>query len=238
MSSGLVADTIEFSAVDGPGNRFVVFLQGCNLDCVACHNPHTIPLRSDAATRMTVDDLLARIRPAAPFLSGVTVSGGEATLQARFLRELFEALGSDPTTRRLTRFVDTNGDAPRATWDLLHPAMDAAMVDLKALDDATHRRLTGHSNARILSSIRLLSERGQLYEVRLLLAAGTNDSDAELAATASWLSAVDPRMRVKVIGYRAHGVRETAASLVEPTAEQRSRYADVLSASGLLVETV
>jgi pyruvate formate lyase activating enzyme len=120
---GLVTDVIEFSAVDGPGNRFVVFTQGCNLDCVACHNPYTInpcidcgdcvvacpsgalslddagKVLWDAATclggdacidvceydstpkarTLAVTDLVARIRPAAPFLSGVTVSGGEAT---------------------------------------------------------------------------------------------------------------------------------------------------------------
>jgi pyruvate formate lyase activating enzyme len=135
MSSlrGLVADTLEFSAVDGPGNRFVVFLQGCTFDCLACHNPYTINpcvdcgecvdqcpsgaltltpsgvvswnpdeclqgdhchavcryASSPKARHLAVADLIERIRPAAPFLSGVTVSGGEATMQPHFLRALF-----------------------------------------------------------------------------------------------------------------------------------------------------
>ena len=79
--SGLVADTITFSNVDGPGNRFVVFLQGCNFDCVACHNPQTIPGHASVdghrARRMRVDEVVADIRRAAPFISGITVSGGE-----------------------------------------------------------------------------------------------------------------------------------------------------------------
>jgi len=225
---GRLADTIEFSAVDGPGNRFVVFLQGCNLDCLACHNPQTIPV--GGGRPVTVGDLVGQIRRAAPFLSGVTVSGGEATLQAAFVHDLFDAVGADPQLARLTRFLDTNGDADPATWDALDGVLDGAMVDLKALDAATHVRLTGHGNARILESIRHLHARGKLYEVRLLLAAGANDSDEALLATGAWLAGVDPRMRVKVIGYRAHGVRKAAASLVEPTAEQRQHYARALSA--------
>ena len=233
---GLITDIIEFSAVDGPGNRFVVFTQGCNLDCVACHNPYTInpcidcgdcvvscpsgALSLDLAGKvlwdantctggdtciavceydstpkartLAVADVLERLRPAAPFLSGVTVSGGEATQQAGFVRALFAAIKSDPSLARLTCFVDTNGDADQATWDLLDPVLDAAMVDLKCFDDAIHRRMTGSGNERILASIRLLAARGKLHEVRLLLIPGVNDADDLLAATGRWLADVDP----------------------------------------------
>jgi YjjW family glycine radical enzyme activase len=270
VSTGLVTDVIEFSAVDGPGNRFVVFLQGCSFDCVACHNPYTInpcidcgdcvascpsgALWLDAAGKVVWDpatcsggdtciqvcpydstpkartlavaDLVERIRPAAPFLSGITVSGGEATQQPAFLRALFTAVRAE--FPGLTCFVDTNGDADPVTWDLLDPVMDAAMVDLKCLDDRIHQRMTGVSNARVLESIRLLAGRGKLYEARLLFLAGVNDADDLIAETGRWLAAVDPRMRVKVIGFRHHGVRPSAIPLREPTAEQRRHYADVL----------
>jgi pyruvate formate lyase activating enzyme len=269
-TSGLVADVIEFSAVDGPGNRFVVFLQGCTFNCLACHNPYTInpcidcgvcvatcpsgalsidadgKVRWDASTctggdtcievcphdstpkarPLAVADLLDRIRPAVPFLSGITVSGGEATRQPVFVRDLFAAVRAE--FGRLTCFVDTNGDTDPATWDLLDPVMDAAMVDLKCVDDDLHRRLTGASNAPVLASIRELAARGKLFEVRLLLVAGVNDSDELLARTGQWLAGVDPRLRVKVIGYRDHGVRPSPVPLREPTAAQRAHYADVL----------
>jgi pyruvate-formate lyase-activating enzyme len=110
--------------------------------------------------------------------------------------------------------------------------MDAAMIDLKCLDDELHVRLTGKSNAQVLATIELLAARGKLHEVRLLLMAGLNDSDELLARTGRWLAGIDPTMRVKVIGYRAHGVRPSAVPLVEPTAEQREHYADVLRAEG------
>ena len=271
-SRGLVTDVIEFSAVDGPGNRFVVFLQGCTFDCLACHNPYTInpcldcgdcvvtcpsgalsvdgsgKVRWDAATctggdtclevcphdaspkarTLAVADLLDRIRPAAPFLSGITVSGGEATRQPAFVRDLFAAVRAE--FGRLTCFVDTNGDTEPATWDLLDPVMDAAMVDLKCLDDDLHRRLTGASNAPVLESIRLLADRGKLYEVRLLLMDGMNDSDDLLIRTGQWLADVDPGLRVKVIGYRAHGVRPSPVPLREPSPQRRAHYADLLRA--------
>lgn len=225
---GEVAGTIEFSSVDGPGNRFVVFLQGCNLNCLFCHNPQTIPRRGGRTT--SVDDLLTKIRLAAPFLSGVTVSGGEATQQPEFLRDLFVALAGDPATRHLTRFIDTNGDAYPEVWDYLEPVYDGAMVDLKAIDNDLHRRLTGHGNERILRSIRLLAQRGRLHEVRLILAAGTNDSDEILRSTGEWLASVDPRMRIKVNTYRHHGVRRAARGLVSPSDEDRERYSVRLSA--------
>lgn len=273
-STGLLTDVIEFSAVDGPGNRFVVFTQGCNFNCLACHNPYTInpcidcglcvdtcpsgALGLDASGHITWDatvcagsdiciatcpydstpkarttevaGLLARIRRAAPFLSGVTVSGGEATQQAGFVRDLFAAVKAE--IPRLSCFVDSNGAAPASTWDLLDPVMDAAMIDLKCFDDEIHRRLVGSSNAEVLESIRLLAGRGKLHEVRLLLVSGQNDADDLLARTGAWLALVDRRLRVKVIGFRHHGVRPSTVPLLEPSAEQREHYADVLRREG------
>ena len=274
--TGLITDVIEFSAVDGPGNRFVVFTQGCNLDCVACHNPYTINPCIDCgdcvvvcpsgalsqnragtvlwdagrctggdicidvceydstpkAQTLAVAEVVERIRPAAPFLSGVTISGGEATQQAGFVQALFTAIKADPGLARLTCFVDTNGDADAGVWESLDPVMDAAMVDLKCLDEAIHRRMTGSGNERILASIRLLAAVGKLYEVRLLLLPGVNDADELLAATGRWLSDVDPRMRVKVIGFRRHGVRPSPIPLRETSTGQRAHYAKVLRSCG------
>lgn len=218
--SGLVADTITFSSVDGPGNRFVVFMQGCNFDCLACHNPQTIPgsgmVDDHHAQRVTVDQLVERIRVAAPFLSGVTVSGGEPTQQPEFVRQLFTAIKSDPTLARLACFVDSNGDCEPEVWQSLAPVMDGAMIDLKCIDPQIHRALTGHSNDRVLASIRLLHAVGLLYEVRLLVVAGLNDDHELMHRTAEWLAAVDPHMRVKLIGFRGHGVRPHDPPLVEP----------------------
>ncbi len=231
--TGFVADTVSFSSVDGPGNRFVVFLQGCNFDCIACHNPQTIPghgpVEGFHPQHMGVDDLLQQIRRAAPFISGITASGGEATQQSGFVRSLFAAVKADPELGRLTCFVDSNGACDMTVWDSLMPVMDGAMIDLKSLDPGTHEQMTGADNARVLASIRHLQQLGLLYEVRLLLMAGVNDDPDLLRATGEWLAAVEPGLRVKVIGFRAHGVREHEPPLVEPTRHALDAAAEILA---------
>lgn len=230
---GLVADVVRFSWVDGPGNRFVVFFQGCTLNCLACHNPHTIPEATPRARVVEAAGLVDEVRPLAPFLSGVTVSGGEATLQAPFVRAFFDALAADDGLPRLTRFVDSNGDAPADVWRSLLPVTDGVMLDLKALDPAVHRSLTGSDNDRVLSSIRQVAASGKLYEVRLLLVPGTNDDPATLRATTRWLLDIDPDIRVKVIGFRRHGVRAAAQHWPEPGPRRLEQYREQLLGLGV-----
>jgi YjjW family glycine radical enzyme activase len=262
--------------VDGPGNRFVLFLQGCNFNCINCHNPYTIascnscglcvepcpeaalffaddltvvvdwsactlcdvcidvcPYDSTPlATEVTVGEMLDQIRETARFLSGVTVSGGEATLQAEFVAELFAAIKADPELSRLTTMVDSNGAAPRAVWDLLAPVMDGAMIDLKALDPKTHLRLTGCENDAVLESIRYLAKVGKLYEVRLLIVPGYNDDPATMIETVAWLRDVDPEMRIKVIGFRSHGVRPEMSYLVDADPATIAALGDIALAAG------
>lgn len=273
---GVTSGLIPCSLVDGPGARFVAFLQGCGFDCAACHNPYTIGVCDDCGAcldacaegalsvrggrvtwdpdrcvgcdacvaacptdatpktrRWTPEALAQRVREAAPFLSGVTVSGGEATGQAAFVVAFFRALAADPRCARLTRFVDSNGDADLATWASLAPWMDAAMIDLKAFDDDLHRRLTGRSVDRVRRSIAWLAEQELLHEVRMLIVPGRNDAPELLDRTAAWLAATAPGVPVKVIGFRRHGVRERARAWPEPRPEQLAVAAERLRAGGV-----
>jgi pyruvate formate lyase activating enzyme len=228
-----LADVVPFSWVDGPGNRFVVFTQGCPFDCLACHNPGTIAPLGPQTRHTTVAALLTEIRLAEPYLEGVTVSGGEATAQWRFVRDLFTAIRSDRVLGRLTTYVDTNGHALPRVWDALLPVTDGFMVDLKALDPHVHRLLTGRGNQLVLDSIRHLHDHDRLAEVRLLLVPGFNDSDDQLARTGAWLAALDPRTRVVVIGFRRHGVRAAFADVPEAGAGLLERARQILAAAGL-----
>lgn len=228
-----VADHLPFTWVDGPGNRIVFFFQGCNFDCTACHNPQTIPLESVHAHTWSVDDMLQRVRESMPYITGVTVSGGEATLQHEFLLELFTRIRTEVEFSRLTTFIDSNGHVTRDVWDALAPVTDGVMLDLKAFDDTLHHELTGQSNALVLDSIRYLADRGLLYETRLMLVPGVNDSDAQLHDIGTWLMGVDPEMRVKINHFHAHGTRAAARDWPEADDARRDRNRAALTAAGV-----
>lgn len=232
--AGLLAGVEPCSFVDGPGCRFVAFFQGCTFDCLACHNPATIPLRRVGAARWwPLPDLLDAVREQAPFLSGVTASGGECTAQLPFLRAFLAGVKADPDLAGLSTLVDTNGDAPPHAWDALAPVMDGAMVDLKCLDDATHRLLTGRGNRTVLASIRTLAALDRLHEVRLLVVPHVNDDPSVLLATADWVQAVRPGIRVVVIGFRHAGTRGLARRFAEATADDVDRAVAVLGSAGV-----
>jgi pyruvate formate lyase activating enzyme len=228
---GRIAGTLTSSLVDGPGNRFVVFCQGCNLDCLACHNPTTIPGWSRTANLRSVDDLLAEVHRVAPFLSGITVSGGEPTLQLDFLVALLTRVKAD--LPRLTTLVDSNGTLGVEGWERLGPCLDGAMIDLKAADADLHRRLTGHGNAAVIESLRWLARHGLLAEVRLLVIPGVTDTPAHLARYAEVIGGIDPEVRLRLMGFRHRGVRAAGRRWREAVAEDLDRVAETLRRHGL-----
>ena len=229
-----VADVIQFSWVDGPGNRFVLFLQGCNFNCLACHNPQTIPLQTPLAKDYSVGDVLEKIRQSLPYITGVTVSGGEATVQHEFLFDLFVAIKAAPDLKHLTTFIDSSGNAEKHVWEILLPVTDGVMLDLKVLNNVKHLELTSSSNTAVLETLKFLASRGKLYEVRLLLIPGQNDSNEELRETAQWLLHVDAAVRVKINSFMTHGVRASSMAWAEVTDEDRLRYRQVLMEEGIL----
>lgn len=238
MSStlGLVANTQAFSAVDGPGSRFVLFMQGCNFDCIACHNPSTIdrcPIDSPDVERMTVGGVIERLLRTAPFVGGITVTGGEPTLQLDFLVDLFTAVKSDPLLGHLTTLVDTNGTLAVAGWERLAPVMDGAMVDLKAATPDLHHHLTRAGNTRVVESIRWLDKQSKLAEVRLLVIEGVTDTPDELEAWAGAIREIDPAMPVRVLGFRHLGTRRPAREWPETSPQTLLAVVEALRHHGL-----
>ncbi|RYH10916.1 YjjW family glycine radical enzyme activase [Tropicimonas sp. IMCC6043] len=271
-----VSRLLPFSCVDGPGNRLVLFLQGCNFACVTCHNPHTrghcngcgdcipacttgaltledgaivfdaarctgcddclaaCPISANPMVReMTVGDVLYILRDRRAFLDGITLSGGEATVQAKFVAALFRAIKEDPSLSGLSCMIDSNGYLAGTGWARLLPWTDGVMLDIKAMDPDTHRRLTGKDNARVLESARLLYRAGRLAELRFLVVPGITDAEREVAALAEFVRALDTRLRLRLNAFRTHGVTGPAASW--PTSDRATieRVADRLSQAGL-----
>ena len=224
---GLLADVVRFSWVDGPGNRFAVFFQGCNLDCLACHNPHTMPLQHAAGPRGHRRRARRRGAPART----VPLRRHRRPAARRRCRPPFVARAGSPrcaTTPpppRLTRYVDSNGCADDAAWDLLLPDTDGVMLDLKALDlGRAPASSPGRRNTSVLRSLDRLAAAAKLVEVRLLVVPGHNDSADGLRRTGAYLAEHAPGVPVRVIGFRPHGVRAAARSIPEASAEQRAAY--------------
>lgn len=272
-----VAGVVTSSTVDGPGHRFVVFLQGCNFDCIACHNPSTIgrcdgcgvcvdvctrgaltvpaagtvafdsgscdhcgdcltvcPSDADPTIRaLSEEDLVGELRRTAPFLRGVTISGGEPTRQLEPLIRFLRRLRSDPILSRLHVAIDTNGSLDEGGWRRLVPVIDGAMVDLKAGTPAMHRFLTGTEQAPVIATLRLLRNARKLMEVRLLVIEGITDTSEELEAWAAIVGGVDPTVPVRLMAFRHAGTRPDARRWPETSAERVENVATALTSLGL-----
>ena len=161
---GLIHSTESFGSVDGPGVRFIIFVQGCPLRCQFCHNPDTWNMTDkNGATWRSADELLAqalRYRTYWKNGGGITVSGGEPLLQIDFLLDLFKKAKA----KGIHTTIDTAG-GPFTREELffskfqeLMQYTDLLLVDIKHIDEKSHKELTGKTNKNILDMIRFLSD--------------------------------------------------------------------------------
>ena len=220
-----------FGSVDGPGVRFLVFLSGCNLRCKYCHNPDT--WSRPAAMEMSADEVLAkalRYREYWGAEGGITVSGGEPLLQLEFLTELFEKAKQkgvntciDTAAGPFTREEPWFGKF-RKLMDLT----DLLLLDLKHIDSAAHKALTGADNANVLDCAKYLSEIGKPVWIRHVLVPGINSDEPSLAKLSAFIRTLANVKRVEVLPYHTLGVPKwkslglpyTFENIMSPTAEQ------------------
>jgi pyruvate formate lyase activating enzyme len=207
----LLVHSIEtFGTHDGPGIRLVVFLQGCLLQCLYCHNPDTQPCTSELARKYTSDqilDLLERERPFFARSGGLTVSGGEPTLQVEGLLELFPQAHS----RRFHLALDTNGVIASPEVDRLYDITDLVILDVKHIDDAWHRRLTGCGNVNVLRNAAYREQTGKPMWLRYVLVPGWSDQPEFLLAWARHFAEYRSVERVELLPYHTLGVHKYAA---------------------------
>lgn len=143
--------------VDGPGVRFVVFLQGCPMRCKYCHNPDT--WNTNKNQNMTPDEILKKYDSVKEFCKGgITVTGGEPLMQKDFVTELFK----QAKQKNIHTTLDTSGIlfTPDNTTDIdrLLKYTDLILLDIKHINDEEHQKLTGHSNKNILEFAKYLSD--------------------------------------------------------------------------------
>lgn len=206
---GYIHSLESFGAVDGPGVRYLIFLNGCNMRCAFCHNPDTWKL--EQGDQYTADELLKkaiRFKPYWKQEGGITVSGGEPLLQIDFVLDLFKkakAMG-------ITTCLDTAGqpfthDEPfYSKWKELMSVTDTVMLDIKNIDPEKHKALTGVPNDNILQMAREMSDMGVRMWIRQVLVPGGSDNDETLKKTREFIDTLKTVDKVEVLPYHTLGV--------------------------------
>lgn len=275
--SATINQVLTFSTVDGPGNRLVVFFQGCNLACHNCHNPYTIgtcnhcgdciascpsdalslstqgkiqwsakdctqcdtcldvcPISASPKTQeLSVSALSQIVRDNLPFISGITLSGGEATRQLPFIHAFLSDLRAAPDTQNLSCLLDTNGMLGQVAWQRLSPLIDGVMLDIKAWDSDCHKRITGRSNDKVKSTLQYVAQEGKLAELRFLVIPEVTDFDPLPTALIAVLQGLPKDTPIRINGFQHHGVKGIARQWRTATAGDIGKLAAQMQDVGL-----
>ena len=222
MTSGIVFDIKEFAIHDGPGIRTTVFLKGCPMSCMWCHNPEGQSrqpqvIRGPSSDRIagkkyTAIELAMLLKQQVDILKanegGITFSGGEPLLQAEFVAEVIDLLDD------VHVLLDTSGYGQEADFRRLVNRSDLIFFDLKLIDGKAHQHYTGCDNALILSNLHLLNELGKPFVVRVPLVPGVTDTNQNLARIVQTLRGLSGMLRVDLLPYnKAAGSKYQSAGM-------------------------
>ena len=180
---GRIHSLESFGTVDGPGTRYVVFMQGCPMRCAYCHNPDTWPM--DGGTLMDAEEIFEQYRRNKAFYKsgGITVTGGEPLMQIDFLIELFTIAKNEGTHT----CIDTSGIVYQPEnavlmekLDRLMALTDLVMLDIKHIDPEKHKELTAQPNDGILAFAAYLDKKNVDMWIRHVVVPGITDDDKYL----------------------------------------------------------
>ncbi len=205
---GRVHSFESFGTVDGPGIRFVVFLQGCPLRCRYCHNPDTWKAGGEKYTAEEIVSRALRYKNYFGDKGGVTVTGGEPLVQIDFVIELFKMLKE----RGVHTCVDTSGitfnpDSAESVdkHEELLKVSDLFLLDIKHIDDEACKKLTGHSNRNTLAFAKFLSKNGKKIWIRQVLVPGVTDDESSLTRTREFIDTLQTVEKIEVLPYHTMG---------------------------------
>ncbi len=224
-------------AVDGPGLRYVLFLSGCPLRCLYCHNPDA--QGAPAGRLQTIDETVADILRYRSFIrsGGLTISGGEPLLQAEFVQGVFERVRREGIHTAL----DTSGFlGDRADARFLDET-DLVLLDIKSSDAATYQRVTGVSLEPTLRFADRLNSMGKPMWVRFVLVPGLTDAHHNVAGVANYVATLKHVQRVEILPfhklgehkYRELRKRYELQDTPEPTSEQLDQCRQIFQDHGV-----
>ena len=194
----------SFGTVDGPGIRFVIFMQGCGLKCKYCHNRDTWDVNGGTLT--SVDELINKIERYTSYIlpsgGGVTVTGGEPLLQVKFLITLFKELKK----RNIPTAIDTSGmvDITDDIKELLG-ITDLVLLDIKHINDEKSKNLVGFSNKKELEFARYLSDNNIPVWIRQVIIPGITDNENDLLELKKFISSLKNVQNIELLPYHELG---------------------------------
>ncbi len=206
---GVIHSFESFGTVDGPGIRFVVFMQGCPMRCKYCHNPDTWHM--DSGTEVQAEDVVANALRYKNYFTGgggITVSGGEPLLQIDFIIEVFTLAKQNG----LHTALDTSGITFNAfdsacveKHKKLLTVTDLVLLDIKHIDDKKHFELTGHGNQNTLCFAEFISKQGVPLWLRHVLVPGINDDVVSLKRLRTFIDRLQTLQKVEILPYHTMG---------------------------------
>ncbi len=205
---GKIHSVESFGTVDGPGIRYVVFMQGCPMRCLYCHNPDTWDI--SAGREITVSEILSEYNKNRDFYTkgGITVTGGEPLLQIDFLIALFK----EAKKQEIHTCIDTSGITfnPKNTKkiDELMSYTDLVMLDIKHINDEEHKKLTGQTNKNILQFAKHLEKLKKPIWVRHIIVGGITDKPDDLIELGRFIGSLKNLAALDVLPYHTMGVNK------------------------------
>lgn len=204
MSYGYVHSIETFGLVDGPGVRFVVFLSGCNMRCLYCHNPDT--WRMNEGKKISSNEIIEKALRYKSYWgkdSGITISGGEPLLQIDFLIDLFK----QAKQFNINTVIDTSGEPFNKEplfmekFNELMIYTDLILLDIKHINNEEHIKLTGKTNKNILQMAMYLSKINKPVWIRHVLVPGITDNDVYLNELSNFISTLNNVQKIEVLPY-------------------------------------
>lgn len=200
----------SFGTVDGPGVRFVIFMQGCMMRCRYCHNPDTWQITQ--GTSYTVEDVVKEVNKYRNYIihdGGVTLTGGEPMMQMDFIIALFTKLKE----AGYHTCLDTSGIMYKESdaifmekLDHLMKVCDLVMLDIKHIDSHQHKELTGHDNEAILAFARYLDHIGKTMWIRHVLVPGITSDEQYLKRLKAFLDTLHHIEKIEILPYHRMGI--------------------------------
>lgn len=223
----------SLGTLDGPGVRFVVFLQGCNLNCGCCHNPET--RAHEGGTEYTATEIADRSERYKEYFGdegGITLSGGEPLIQAEFAGEIFRLCKQ----RGINTCLDTSGSILNPAVLSLLDVTDCILLDIKYTDDKLYREYAGCAMEKPLRFLEVADSKNIPVILRQVTIPSINDNREnilklkEIARRHKCVKKIEllPFKKLCVTKYEKMGIPFRFAGIPEPTAEQMRNLNDIL----------